>query len=78
MHARIDEVSIKDLGRKEETDEKMVTFGKGKSKRGGRREEDWRLERRGKRTKRERNQLENKISKAGKVDNLQLPEVINT
>lgn len=32
MHARIDEVSTKDLSRKEETDEKMVTLVKAKAK----------------------------------------------
>ena len=32
MHARIDEVSIKDLGRKEEPNEKMVTLVKAKAK----------------------------------------------
>lgn len=32
MHARIDEVSIKDLGRKEESNEKMVTLVKAKVK----------------------------------------------
>ena len=32
IHARIDEVSTKDLSRKEETDEKMVTSVKAKAK----------------------------------------------
>ena len=32
MHARIDEVSTKDLSRKEETNEKMVTLVKVKQK----------------------------------------------
>ena len=50
MHARIDEVSIKDLGRKEETDEKMVTLVKVKQKR--------RKERRGLETRKEREKNE--------------------
>ena len=46
MHARIDEVSIKDLGRKEEPNEKMVTLVKVKQK--------GRKERRGLETRKER------------------------
>ena len=46
IHARIDEVSIKDLGRKEETNEKMVTLVKAKAKgeEGEKRTEDWKGE----------------------------------
>ena len=46
MHARIDEVSIKDLGRKEEPNEKMVTLVKAKAKgeEGEKRTGDWRGE----------------------------------
>ena len=46
MHARIDEVSIKDLSRKEETNEKMVTLVKAKAKgeEGEKRAGDWRGE----------------------------------
>ena len=46
MHARIDEVSIRDLGRKEETNEKMVTLVKAKAKgeEGEKRTEDWKGE----------------------------------
>ena len=50
MHARIDEVSIKDLSRKEETDEKMVTLVKVKQK--------GRKERRGLETRKEREKNE--------------------
>lgn len=50
MHARIDEVSIKDLSRKEETDEKMVTLVKVKQK--------GRKERRGLETRKERGKNE--------------------
>ena len=46
MHARINEVSIKDMGRKEETNEKMVTLVKAKAKgeEGEKRTEDWKGE----------------------------------
>lgn len=50
MHARIDEVSIKDLGRKEEPNEKMVTLLKVKQK--------GRKERRGLETRKEREKNE--------------------
>lgn len=50
MHARIDEVSIKDLGRKEEPNEKMVTLLKVKQK--------GRKERRGLETRKERGKNE--------------------
>lgn len=50
MHARIDEVSIKDLGRKEEPNEKMVTLVKVKQK--------GRKERRGLETRKEREKNE--------------------
>lgn len=50
MHARIDEVSIKDLGRKEEPNEKMVTLVKAKQK--------GRKERRGLETRKERGKNE--------------------
>ena len=50
MHARIDEVSIKDLGRKEEPNEKMVTLVKAKAK--------GRKERRGLETRKEREKNE--------------------
>ena len=50
MHARIDEVSIKDLGRKEETNDKMVTLVKVKQK--------GKKERRGLETRKEREKNE--------------------
>ena len=50
IHARIDEVSIKDLGRKEEPNEKMVTLVKVKQK--------GRKERRGLETRKEREKNE--------------------
>lgn len=50
MHARIDEVSIKDLGRKEEPNEKMVTLVKVKQK--------GKKERRGLETRKEREKNE--------------------
>ena len=50
MHARIDEVSTKDLSRKEESNEKMVTLVKVKQK--------GRKERRGLETRKEREKNE--------------------
>lgn len=50
IHARINEVSIKDLGRKEETNDKMVTLVKVKQK--------GKKERRGLETRKEREKNE--------------------